>query len=132
MLRYLIAIALVAHGVGHVLFLANSWGYWRGNEEGSSWLFSEVLGAGQAVEGIVGLLWLVPLVGFVAVTWGYLTHQGWWPQLVLASAAISLVMIVLWWGSLVTGSAFFALVFDLVVIVVVLWQLSSGAAPSGR
>jgi len=33
---------------------------------------------------------------------------------------------------LVTGSAFFALVFDIVVIVVVLWQLSSGAAPSGR
>jgi hypothetical protein len=29
-------------------------------------------------------------------------------------------MIVLWWGSLVTGSAFFALVFDIVVIVVVL------------
>jgi hypothetical protein len=132
LLRYLIAVALFAHGVGHVLFLANSWGYWRGNEEGRSWLFSGVLGAGQAVEGIVGLLWLVPLVGFVAVTWGYFTYQGWWPQLMLASAAISLVMIVLWWGSVVTGSAFFALVFDVAVIVVVLWQLSSGAAPSGR
>ena len=132
MLRYLIAIALFAHGVGHVLFLANSWGYWRENEEGRSWLFSRVLGAGQAVEGIFGLLWLVPLVGFVAVTWGYFTHQEWWPQLMLASAAISLVMIVLWWGSLVTGSAFFALVFDIVLIVVVLWQLLSGAVPSGR
>ena len=132
MLRYLLAIALFAHGVGHVLFLANSWGYWRGNEEGRSWLFSGVLGAGQAVEGIFGLLWLVPLVGFVAVTWGYFIHHGWWPQLMLASAAISLVMIVLWWGSLVIGSAFFALVFDLVVIVIVLWQLASGAAPSGR
>ena len=132
MLRYLIAIALFAHGVGHVLFLANSWGYWRGNEEWRSWLFSGVLGAGQAVEGIFGLLWLVPLVGFVGVTWGYFTHQEWWPQLMLASAAISLVMIVLWWGGLVTGSAFFALVFDIVVIVVVLWQLWSGTASSGR
>ena len=132
MLRYLITIALFAHGVGHVLFLANSWGYWRGNEEGRSWLVSGVLGAGRVVEGVFGLLWLVPLVGFVAVTWGYFTHQGWWPQVMVASAAISLVMIVLWWGSLVTGSAFFALVFDIVVIVVVLWQLSSGAAPSGR
>ena len=101
-------------------------GVWEGDEEARSWLFSGVLGAGQTVEGIFGVLWLIPLVGFVAVSWGYLTHQGWWPQLALASAAISLGMIALRWGSLVVGSAFFALVFDLAVIVVVLWQLRAG------
>jgi hypothetical protein len=89
-----------------------------------------VLGAGQTLEGILGLVWFIPLIGFVAVSWGYLAHQGWWPQLALASAAASLAMIVLWWGSLITGSAFFALVFDLAVIVVVLWQLRSGAMAS--
>jgi|SRR5215218_5886679 len=107
MLRYLITVALFAHGAGHLLFLANSWGVWKGGEVGRSWLFSGVLGVGQAFEGIFGLLWLIPLVGFVAVSWGYLTHQGWWPQLALASAAISLAMIVLWWGGLVVGSASF-------------------------
>ena len=60
----------------------------------------------------------------------YLTHEGWWPQLALASAAISLAMIALWWGGLVVGSALFALVFDLAVIAVVLWQLRSGAVIS--
>jgi hypothetical protein len=127
MLRYLITIALFAHGIGHLLFLTNSWGIWKGDDEGRSWLFSAILSAGQTVEGIFGLLWLIPLVGFVAVSWGYLTHQGWWSQLALASATISLAMIVLWWGGLVVGSAFFALVFDLAVIAVVLWQLRSGA-----
>jgi hypothetical protein len=34
MLRYLITIALFAHGIGHPLFLANSWGFWKGGEEG--------------------------------------------------------------------------------------------------
>lgn len=130
MLRYLITILLFAHGVGHLLFLANSFGYWKGSEVGRSWLFSGVLGAGQVLEGLFGLLWLLPLTGFVGVSWGYLTQAGWWPQLALASAAISVVMIVLWWGSLVPGSAFFALVFDLAVIVVVLWQLRSGAVLS--
>ena len=130
MLRYLITIALFAHGIGHLLFLTNSWGVWEGGDEVRLWLFSGILGAGQTVEGIFGLLWLIPLVGFVAVSWGYLTHQGWWPQLALASAAISLAMIVLWWGGLVVGSAFFALVFDLAVIAVVLWQLRSGAVIS--
>jgi hypothetical protein len=130
MLRYLITIALFAHGIGHLLFLTNSWGIWKGGDEGRSWLFSGILGAGQTVEGLFGLLWLIPLVGFVAVSWGYLTHQGWWPQLALASAAISLAMIVLWWGGLAVGSAFFALVFDLAVIAGVLWQLRSGAVIS--
>jgi hypothetical protein len=130
MLRYLITIALFAHGIGHLLFLTNSWGVWKGGDEVRSWLFSGMLGAGQTVEGIFGLLWLIPLVGFVAVSWGYLTHQGWWAQLALASAIISLAMIVLWWGGLVVGSAFFALVFDLAVIAVVLWQLRSGAVIS--
>jgi hypothetical protein len=96
MLRCLITIALFAHGIGHLLFLTNSWGIWKGGDEGRSWLFSGMLGAGQTVEGIFGLLWLIPLVGFVGVSWGYLTHQGWWPQLALASAAISLTMIVGW------------------------------------
>jgi hypothetical protein len=130
MLRYLITIALFAHGVGHLLFLANSWGLWKGAEEGRSWLFSGILGVGQTLEGIFGLLWLIPLAGFVAVSWRYLTYQGWWPQLALASAAISLAMIVLWWGSLVVGSAFFALLFDLAVTAVVLWQQRSGAVVS--
>ncbi len=125
--RYLITIAFFAHGVGHLLFVANSWGYWKGSDEGHSWLFSGMLGVGQGIEGIFGLLWFIPLVGFVAVSWGYLAHLGWWPQLALISAAISLAMIVLWWGSLVTGSAFFALVFDVAAIAVVLWQLRSGA-----
>jgi hypothetical protein len=131
LLRYLLTIALFAHGVGHLLFLANSWGYWNRDEEGrSSWLFSGVLGAGQTLEGILGLVWLIPLVGFVAVSWGYLTHQGWWLELALGSAAISPIMIVLWWGSPLVESAFFALVFDLAVIAVVLWQLRSGAVIS--
>jgi hypothetical protein len=130
LVRYLIAIALFAHGIGHLLILTNSWGDWKGDEEGRSWFFSGVLGAGQTLEGILGLVWFIPLIGFVAVSWGYLAHQGWWPQLAFASAAASLAMIVLWWGSLITGSAFFALVFDLAVIVVVLWQLRSGAMAS--
>jgi hypothetical protein len=63
---------------------------------------------------------VAPLVGFVAVTWGYFTQGGWWPQLALIFAALSLAMIVLWWGAINTSNAFFALVFDIVVIVVVL------------
>jgi hypothetical protein len=74
-LRYLIILVLFMHGVGHVLFLINSWGLSKTGAD-RSWPFSGILGVGQTVEGIFGLLWLVPLVGFVAVTLGYVGHQG--------------------------------------------------------
>ena len=60
--------------------------------------------------------------GFVGVAWGLLTHAAWWQPVALASAVVSLVLVLLWWGSLNTSSAFFALVFDVAVIAVVLWQ----------
>ena len=47
LIRLLVAIVLFAHGVGHLLFVANSWGFWRGGEAGRSRLFSGLLGAGQ-------------------------------------------------------------------------------------
>ena len=73
LLRYLITAALLMHGVGHVLFLMNSWGLSR-TDAGRSWLFSGNLGAGQTVEGIFGLLWLGPLIGFL-VTGSFVVEQ---------------------------------------------------------
>ena len=115
MLRNLILLVLAMHGVGHVLFLANTWGYWT-TESGRSWLFDNALGLGRASEGIVGLLWLIPLAGFLAGAWGLFTQYHGATSLLMVSAAISLVLVVAWWGDLVPGSTFGALVVDLAVI----------------
>ena len=38
MWRLLFMIAMLLHGIGHVLFLMNTWGYWKdGNRR--AWLF---------------------------------------------------------------------------------------------
>jgi hypothetical protein len=50
MLRYLITLALFVHGIGHVLFLMNSWGFSKA-DAGRSWVFSGVLGAGRRSRG---------------------------------------------------------------------------------
>jgi hypothetical protein len=121
MAHSILAVALLLHGIGHILFVMNAWGYSR-TEAGQGWLFSQVLHGGQTTEGILGLLWLVPLAGFLVGTWGfYIGAAGWQPWL-LASAVISSVLVLLWWGSINTSSAFFALVFNLIVIGIVLWQ----------
>ncbi len=87
-----------------------------------AWLFADSLKFSQAGEGIIGVLWLAPLLGFVLGAWGYFAQQTWWASAALAAAILSSAMILLWWGSLNTSSAIFALLFNLVVLVVVLWQ----------
>jgi hypothetical protein len=121
MLRLIVIAALLLHGIGHVLFLANAWGYWT-TTAGRSWLFADRLGLGQTVGGVIGLLWLLPVAGFLLGAWALINHQEMARPWLLAAAALSLGLIVLWWGSLVTGSAFFALVVDLAIIGWLLWR----------
>ena len=121
MWRMLFMVAMLLHGIGHVLFLMNTWGYWKVGQ-GRAWLFADVLRLGQSGEGMIGLIWLVPLVGFVIVAWGFLVQQAWWGALALSMAILSSVLILLFWNSLNSSSAFFALMFNVVVLMVVIWQ----------
>jgi hypothetical protein len=121
MVRTLIALALLAHGIGHVLFAGNSWGTWR-TEPSRAGLFTKVLHVGQDVEGVMGLIWLVPMIGFMAVAWGLYVQAAWWQQAALISAGTSTILMLLWWGSLNESSAMLALLFDLAVIGTVLLQ----------
>jgi hypothetical protein len=120
MWRTLFMIAMLFHGIGHILFLMNAWGYWKVGP-GRAWLFSDMLQLSQAGEGMIGVLWLAPLAGFVLGAWGLFTDHAWWGPLALAAALLSSVMIVLWWSGLNSSSALFALAFNMVVLVAA-WQ----------
>ena len=127
-MRTLIALLLAAHGIGHVLFIANAWGYWT-TGEARSWLIGNALGFGKRAEGIFSLLWLVPALGFVIGGWALVASQGDARAILLSAAAISLTMVVLWWGSLVTVNAFFALLVDVAVIAYLLFRPGTVIAP---
>jgi hypothetical protein len=121
MIRYLFLLALFMHGVGHLLFMANAWGYWRVGG-GRAWLFSGVLDMAPSIQGIVGLLWIVPLVGFVAATGAFMLHDPRGSYLAIVLAIISSLMLIVWWSGLNTSSAFFALAFNILVIAVLRWR----------
>ena len=127
MSHVVIAILFLAHGVGHVLFLANSWGFWKVSD-GRSPLFENLLHASQTTEGLIGLLWLVPLVGFVMSAWGCYSESPWWRIAALVSALISTSLIAVWISGLNMSSAFFALVVNAAIAVILLWQQSTGIA----
>jgi hypothetical protein len=111
-----ISLAIFAHGVGHLLFFANSWGYWK-DDSGRSPVFSDVLHVRQSTEGMIGLLWMIPVIGFSLVASSYYSQTGQWEVLAVATAATSSLLLALWWKSLNNPSAFFAFAFNLILIV---------------
>jgi hypothetical protein len=114
-IRWVVALAVFAHGVGHVLFmplLSTSLGL---QVTGRSWLLSPVLGEGivrLAATTIAGAV----LVGFVVATGGFLARTSWWRAVALGSAVASAVLVIAMWDGLPRSSAFFALAFDAVVV----------------
>jgi hypothetical protein len=118
-LRWVIGLALVAHGIGHVLFMPLLNGVLRLDADGRSWLASGVIGDGatgvlaSVIAGVAG-------VAFVAAGLGVLLQAGWWRQLAIVAAVISIVVIAAMWNGIPTSSAMFALAFDVVVLVALL------------
>jgi hypothetical protein len=113
--RWVIVLALFAHGVGHVLFMPLLSGVMRLETDGHSWLLSGVLGD-ASTRLLVSLLAAVALAVFVAAAGGLLMHAAWWRVAAIGASVLSLALILAAWDGLPTSSAFFAVAFDVVVL----------------
>jgi hypothetical protein len=120
MLKIAILVVLLAHAVGHVLFLAPSLrlAEWAG-QTGHSWLLTAPLGDGIA-RGVAAAVWTTTIVLFVVGVAGLATGQEWWRLATAAGAIVSIVGIALFWDGIATSSAIFALAFDVIVLVALL------------
>ena len=119
-LTLILAVVLLAHGVGHLLFLgpALRLADWAG-QTSHSWLLTATLGDGPS-RAVAVVVWSASVVLFVAGAGGLLAGQPWWRPLTIAGAVVSLVGLVLFWDGVATSSAFFALAFDVLVLVALL------------
>ena len=123
MIKILVAVVLLAHGIGHVLGplqvakVAQVNPSWAGD----SWLLTGV--TGQTVSNLIGLvLWIAAMVGFVAaaaVVMGWLP-ASWWVPLAVGSSVVSLVAIALFPAAFPTTSTVGAVVVDIAVLVAVI------------
>jgi hypothetical protein len=122
MWRYLIAIVLLAHGIGHIMPFMAAWTpkISKVGFSDASWIFSGGLGVESLIGQAFGLLGLVALIGFVAGSLGLVTQQAWWPMVTIAAAVISIVTIVPWLTTWPTGSMIGALLVDVAVLIALL------------
>jgi hypothetical protein len=122
MLKYIAAIAVFMHGVGHVAGVLSAWTSVDSGFTERPWIFSQGVTMKSPLGRVWGLFWLVALICLVAAGLGIAFGQAWWPTLALVGAVVSLVAIVPWWNTVVSGAKAGAL-FDLVILVaLLLWN----------
>jgi hypothetical protein len=116
----LIVVVVLAHGVGHVLFLGPALRVadWA-SQSSHSWLLTATLGDGLS-RAIASLVWSAAIVLFVGGVAGYLTDAAWWRAATVAAAVVSLLGIVVFWDGLAMPSAIFALIADLTILAALL------------
>ncbi|MFX0199775.1 MAG: hypothetical protein ACFFCW_26940 [Candidatus Hodarchaeota archaeon] len=116
-------IVLLVHGLGHLLGvisivggLIKSPGFTT-----TSWVLTNRLGLSETIVRALGVLWLVPTVGFVASALGFWSDLDWWRPLTWVMVAFSVVLLTLWWKSFTANIPIQANIGNIVVIVGLLW-----------
>jgi hypothetical protein len=124
MLKIVIALVLLAHGIGHSIGLLQVFRVATVNPQwhGDSWLLTGP--TGSTVTQLVGVvLWTVSIVGFTALA---ATVVGWLPAawftpLAIVSSIASLAGLLLFPVAFPTFSTIGALVVDVAVLVAAVW-----------
>ena len=120
MVRIVIAVVLLAHGIGHSMGLLGVFKIATINPawNGDSWLLSGLVGT-TASQALGVVLWCVAMIGFAAlaaVTMGWLP-TAWWPPIAVVSATASLLGILMFPAAFPAFSVIGAVVVDLAVLV---------------
>lgn len=131
MQTFILAGLVLAHGIGHLLFLAPAAGIasWAG-QTGQSWILTPAIGDGPA-RAVATLVWVATIALFVAGVAGFVTDQAWWRPITVAAAIVSIAGIVIFWDGLAMPSAIFALAFDIVVLFATLIARWPASEPAG-
>jgi hypothetical protein len=118
-LRWILAIVVLSHGIGHVLFMPLLFGAMRLQASGDSWLLTPALGGGPT-RLVASIAAAAALAAFAAAAAGIVLQASWWRPVALVGAAVSIAVVVLMWNGLQSSSAMAALAFDVVVLVALL------------
>lgn len=117
MLRVVLAVALIAHGLGHISGFLAAWTRADVGFKDGPWLFSPGVKVKSGIGRLFGLIWLLAMIALSGSGVGLILRQAWWPTLALAGSILSLVSIIPWWNVVVPGAKLGA-AFDLLLIIV--------------
>lgn len=98
MLRILFAVFLILHGIAHQVGFLAAWQLWEFKEAPlHTILLAGRIDVGLAGIRVIGILWLLTGLAFLACAVGVWRDLAWWPALTTGVVLVSLVMSVLGW-----------------------------------
>jgi hypothetical protein len=100
MLRFLIGVFIILHGLVHLWFFTLSQGIVKFQPEmgwtGRSWILTNFLGD-STTRSLASVFYVLATIGLVASGAGILLGVEWWRTVLVASGLFSLVIIFLLW-----------------------------------
>jgi uncharacterized membrane protein YphA (DoxX/SURF4 family) len=101
MIRVMVGVFMVLHGLVHLLYFGQSAKYFELKPgmlwPDGSWAFSSLLGD-QATRNLASISLILAAIGFVAGGAGIFVGQSWWRPVVAVAAAFSSVVYILFWN----------------------------------
>src|SRR5690242_751745 len=120
MVRIIVALVLIAHGLGHSMGVLAAWTTIPSGLTNRPWLFSTGVLMDSTMGRVWSVLWLAALLVTTAGGVGLLLHQDWWRTVAVAGAILSLVAIAPWLAAMPPFSAFGAVAVDILVLAILL------------
>jgi len=126
MLKLVVGVFLVLHGLVHLLYLGQSARLFELRPgmvwPDGSWAFSRLLGD-KATRLLASAACVLAAIGFVLSGGAVLLSQAWWRPLIVASAAFSTALCVLFWNGRLQrldDQGAIAVLIDIAILVAVL------------
>ena len=125
MLRIICSIALIAHGIGHIIGVSAAWTPVKMGFSGHPWIFSSGVNISSGIGRIFGIVWLVAMIVSIASGVGLLLRFDWWVTMAIVGALISTGVLIIWFRAFPSGSDVSALAFDFLILAALLGPWSN-------
>jgi hypothetical protein len=126
MLRFIVGLFMVLHGLVHLLYAGHSWRLFELRPglawPDGSWAFSRLFGD-SATRALASVLYVLATLAFVVGGVGIFGQQQWWRSVLVGSAAFSTAIIFLFWdGSrqALTDQGLIAVLINVAILVALL------------
>jgi hypothetical protein len=116
MLRFVIALPLIGHGLAHISGVLAAWTSADVGFKDNPWIFSSGVRLCSGIGRVWGLIWLLAGIVLAGSGVGLILRQAWWLDLALLGSVLSLVAIVPWWKAAPPGAKI-GVAFDLLLII---------------
>ena len=117
MLKLIASLALIFHGIGHIIGVSAAWTPIKMGFSDRPWIFSAGINIESGLGRIFGLVWLIATLASIIAGFGLYFRQDWWLTLTIVGTIVSLVAVITWFRAFPSGANMSALVFDVIILV---------------